>query len=144
VRHPNDFEILRDAIGVLAKKKGKSSLALYTYFGDAAPVYDRLQDLPVDVLGLDFTYSSQLLDLVSHAGSDKRLGLGVIDGRNTRVETKEEVFKVLNRVLPKLKGGVCCINPSCGLEYLPREKAYRKLTNMVKLKRMFVEKGTPG
>jgi 5-methyltetrahydropteroyltriglutamate--homocysteine methyltransferase len=141
IRHPNDFEILREGIAALAKKKGKSHLALYIYFGDAAPIYDRLQGLPVDILGLDFTYSSQLSDRVGRDGSDKSLGLGVIDGRNTRVETKEEVFKLLNKVLPKLKGDVCYLNPSCGLEYLPRDKAYRKLSNMVKLKKLFGEKG---
>lgn len=141
IRHPNDFGILREAIAALARKKGNSELALYTYFGDAAPFYDRLQGLPVDILGLDFTYSSQLADSVGRDGSDKRLGLGIIDGRNTRVETKEEVFKLLNKILPRLKGDVCYINPSCGLEYLPRDKAYRKLTNMAKLKRLFEERG---
>jgi 5-methyltetrahydropteroyltriglutamate--homocysteine methyltransferase len=141
IRHPADFEILREAITALARKKGKSKLALYTYFGDVAPIYDRLQSLPVEILGLDFTYSSQLLDRVARDGSDKRLGLGLIDGRNTRVETKEEVFKQLNRILPKLKGDTCYINPSCGLEYLPRDKAYRKLANMVKLKKLFGERG---
>jgi 5-methyltetrahydropteroyltriglutamate--homocysteine methyltransferase len=141
IRHPNDFEILREAVTTLASKKGKSKLALYTYFGDVAPIYDRLQSLSVDILGLDFTYSSQLLDRVARDGSDKRLGLGLIDGRNTRVETKEEVFKHLNRILPKLKGDICYINPSCGLEYLPRDKAYRKLANMAKLKKLFGERG---
>jgi 5-methyltetrahydropteroyltriglutamate--homocysteine methyltransferase len=77
---------------------------------------------------------------VARDGSDKALGLGMIDGRNTRVETKEEAFKFLNRVLPKLKGDVCYLNPSCGLEYLPRDKAYRKLANMAKLKKLFYEK----
>lgn len=140
LRHPNDFGILRESITVLANKKGNSHLALYTYFGDAAPFYDRLQGLPVDVLGIDFTYSSQLADRVSRDGSDKRLGLGIIDGRNTRVETKDEVFNFLNKILPRLKGDVCYVNPSCGLEYLPRDKAYRKLANMVKLKKLFEER----
>jgi len=141
IRYPNDFAIFREAIAALARKKGNSKLALYTYFGDAAPLYDRLQSLPIEVLGLDFTYSPQLVDRIGHDGSDKRLGLGLVDGRNTRLETKEEIFKLLNKILPRLKGGVCYINPSCGLEYLPRDKAYRKLANMVKLKKLFEERG---
>ncbi|HXC62388.1 MAG TPA: methylcobamide--CoM methyltransferase [Nitrospiria bacterium] len=141
IRHPNDFAILRQAVTVLARKKGNSRLALYTYFGDAAPIYDQLQSLPVEILGLDFTYSPQLADRVERDGSDKQLGLGLIDGRNTRLETKEEIFKLLNKILPRLKGDICYINPSCGLEYLPRDKAYRKLANMVKLKKMFQERG---
>ncbi len=141
IRHPNDFAILREAIAVLAGKKGNSKLALYAYFGDATPLYDQLQSLPVEILGLDFTYSPQLADRIGRDGSDKRLGLGLIDGRNTRLETKEEIFKLLNKILPRLKGDVCYLNPSCGLEYLPRDKAYRKLANMVKLKRLFEERG---
>ena len=46
----------------------------------------------------------------------------------------------MKKILPRLQGKACYLNPSCGLEYLPRDKAYRKLANMAKLKRLFEEK----
>jgi 5-methyltetrahydropteroyltriglutamate--homocysteine methyltransferase len=140
IHHPNEFTMLREAVALLAGKKMTSMLALYTYFGDASALYDQLQELPVEILGLDFTYSSELADRVGRDGSDKCLGLGLIDGRNTRLESKDEIFRTLKKILPRLKGAVCYLNPSCGLEYLPRDKAYRKLVNMAKLKRLFGER----
>ncbi|MFN3477656.1 MAG: methylcobamide--CoM methyltransferase [Candidatus Methylomirabilales bacterium] len=134
---PTDFDLFQEAMALLAEKKGSSTLALYTYFGDAAPLYEAFQDLPVDILGFDFTYSPTLPRLIEEAGSEKVLGLGLIDGRNTKMETKEALFPLLERVLPKLPGPFAYLNPSCGLEYLPRDKAYEKLCRMKALKEEF-------
>ena len=47
------------------------------------------------------------------------LVLGVVDGRNTKLETRDAVFRILDRVLPGLRGPVG-LGPSCGLELLPQ------------------------
>jgi len=134
LRHPEDMALFREALAFLARAKGGTSLLLQASFGDAAPLYPELQALPVDVLSLDFTYSPKLARLIAEAGSSKVLGLGVIDGRNTRPETPETVFPVLDRVLPKLPTGRGYLSPSCGLEFLPRERARAKLETMRQLR----------
>lgn len=134
LRNRQDFPLLKEAIEAIARKKGKAKLALYTYFGDAAPLYTRFQSLHgVDLLGLDFTYSPLLAGQIASEGSEKELGLGVIDGRNTRMETAEEVRRVLDRIAGKISQAH--LGPSCGLEYLPRERAFEKLANMAKITR---------
>jgi methionine synthase II (cobalamin-independent) len=62
------------------------------------------------------------------------LALGVVDGRNTKLETAERLFPLLDRVLPRLQGPVT-LGPSCGLEFLPRGRARAKLETLVRLAR---------
>lgn len=135
LKNLDDFEILDDAISKLIKRRKSARVALYTYFGDAAPLYGKLVRLPVDMLGLDFTYGLELPEKIARLGCERDLGLGLIDGRNTRLEGEQEVLDVLERVLPNVGSERVYLNPSCGLDYLPREVAFKKLQNMVKIAR---------
>ena len=135
LKFPGDYVIVAHALAVLAEKRGAAKLALYTYFGDAEPLYARFQELEVDTVGLDFTYNPRLVDVVAASGSPKALGLGLIDGRNTRREDAKTVVAALEKILPKIRAADSYLNPSCGLEYLPRERAFEKLKNMAAIKR---------
>lgn len=141
LRHPRDLPLLHKALVPLSQAKGSAQLSLYTYFGDATPIYEGLQELPVQILGFDFTYAPQLAKKIAAVGSQKSLGLGLIDGRNTRMETAKEVLPILDKILPHVHGEVAYLNPSCGLEYLPREKAVAKLTLMKEFKDGFLHRG---
>ena len=134
LKHPEDLELLGTALEEVAKYKGNSRLLLYTYFGSTAALYEELQGLPVDGLGLDFTYNGKALtDAISRLGSEKELGLGLIDGRNTKMEG-DEVLEALKRILPAIEAERSYLNPSCGLdEYLPREIAFKKLQRVATL-----------
>ncbi len=125
-----DFPIFQRAMEFLARHKGRARLALYLYFGDSIPLYDRLQRLPIDVLGLDFTYNPKLVQRIVMSGSVKALGLGLVDGRNTKLEGPGEVARQIDRLLPRVQADVCYLNPSCGLEYLPRDRAFAKLAHL--------------
>jgi 5-methyltetrahydropteroyltriglutamate--homocysteine methyltransferase len=133
LKNEGDFEIFERAIEEVSGKKRNAKLALYTYFGDASGLYSRFQDLPVDIVGLDFTYSKNLADVIEEFGSKKELGLGLIDARNTRMEKEDEVLPILMRVLEYVEAHQAYLNPSCGMEYLPRDVAFAKLKNMVKI-----------
>ncbi|MGQ9788619.1 MAG: methylcobamide--CoM methyltransferase [Candidatus Hadarchaeaceae archaeon] len=128
MKHPEEFGLFSEAIETVAAERGRSHLALYTYFGNAAPIYEKILDLPVDAIGLDFTYATRLSQTIAEFGCDKDIGLGLIDGRNTKLERPEEILEKLWPILPALKGETVYINPSCGLgDYLPREIAFQKL-----------------
>jgi 5-methyltetrahydropteroyltriglutamate--homocysteine methyltransferase len=132
LKNPQDFEIFESAVGEISKNKGNARLALYTYFGDAAKLYDKLQSLPIDIIGLDFTYDQKLPNVIESSGSEKELGLGLIDGRNTKIENVKETAKVATKILKRLNAERAYLNPSCGLdEYLPREVAFEKMKNLV-------------
>lgn len=127
--HPHDLEVVREAVARLSQAKGAARIILTTFFGDVAPVYEELQTFPVDYLGLDFTYSSKLPRLVHERGAALGLSLGLVDARNTKLETKEEIFPILDLVMPRLRG-IVHLGPSCGLEFLPRDRARAKLQNL--------------
>ena len=138
LKHPGDFPLLKQSTAALASRKGSAQLALAVYFGDPAPIYEKLQALPVDVLGLDFTYNPKLVDLIAARGSDKTLAVGLVDGRNTRQEDPNAVARELERLFRNLPSKRAILNPSCGLEYLPRDRARLKLKLLPAIKKVFL------
>lgn len=139
VRNPTDILLLGRELDLIIKYKGGAQIALYTYFGDTANIYQELQSLPIDILGLDFTYSQRLPEVIASLENKKVLGLGLIDGRNTKMESEEDIFPILSQIMPAIGAGNCYLNPSCGLEYLPWDRAFHKLENMKRLCDKFVE-----
>jgi 5-methyltetrahydropteroyltriglutamate--homocysteine methyltransferase len=141
IKYPNDWKIFEASLAPLAEARDKIlksgrklELALYVYFHDCAPLYEKLLALPVDVVGLDFTYSPQLVDIVASKGSPKPLGLGLIDGRNTPLEDPAQIARQVERMLPKIKGERAFLGPSSGLEYLPCDQAFAKLELLSKVR----------
>jgi 5-methyltetrahydropteroyltriglutamate--homocysteine methyltransferase len=134
LKHPDDFKIFAKAVEKIVAAKGPADLALYTYFGDAAPFYEKFLELPVDVLGFDFTYSARLPDVISRLGCKKDIGLGIVDGRNTRLEGVEEILFPLKSVLRAVGSENVYLSPSCGLgDYLPRDVAFKKLQRVAEI-----------
>jgi 5-methyltetrahydropteroyltriglutamate--homocysteine methyltransferase len=138
LKQPGDISLVERSLHALAARKGSAQLALSVYFGDPAPIYDRLQALPVDLLVLDFTYSPHLVETVATRGAGKTLGLGLIDGRNTRLEDPARVVRQLEKIAMGTKSGRAWLTPSCGLEYLPRDRARKKLHHLAAIKKTFL------
>jgi 5-methyltetrahydropteroyltriglutamate--homocysteine methyltransferase len=141
LKYPADFDVFRAALGKVceAKKQAaaaakKAQLALHVYFHDCASLYEKLAQLPVDVLGVDFTYNQKLVDTVSAAGSPIPLALGLVDARNTKLEKPGDVARQIEKLLPKIAGGKAYLGPSAGLEYLPRDRACAKLELLSKIR----------
>ncbi len=111
----------------------RSRRALYTYFGHLDGLYPAVLDLPVDVLGIDFVAGPRNWELLRRGAwpKDKDLGLGVLDARNTRLETPEEVAKACRRAAEVVPASSLYVGPSAGLEFLPRRVARKKLEALV-------------
>jgi 5-methyltetrahydropteroyltriglutamate--homocysteine methyltransferase len=139
LKHPEDAAVLGEALVVLARGKAAARLSLATYFGDASPIYDDLQDMPVDMLHFDLICGPRLARLIAERGSDKAISLGIIDARTTKLETSEAVFPVLDFVGRQLRGPAH-LAPSAGLEYLPRGRARGKLEAMRRLRDAYAGK----
>ncbi len=139
LKYPQDFALAERSLRALAARKGSAQLVLALYFGDPAPIYPRLQKLPVDVLGLDFTYSQKLVEVIARDGSSKTLALGLVDGRNTKLEDAQVVARQLETLLRNEASTRTYLSPSCGLEYLPRDRAQLKLKHLAIIKKTFLE-----
>jgi 5-methyltetrahydropteroyltriglutamate--homocysteine methyltransferase len=143
LKYPGEWEVFAKALDPLVRAKQEAvkrgrriQLALYFYFQDCVPHYERLVALPVDLVGLDFSYNPKLVDTIAAAGSPIALGLGLVDGRNTMLENPETVARQIEKILPRITGQRACLGPSCGLEYLPRDRAFAKLELVAKIGRM--------
>jgi len=109
----------------------QAETALYTWFGSADGILPALLGLPVDTLGLDFVSGRDNWEALKSVRFGKKLGAGIVDGRNTRIESLEQIEESIRRLSEFVSADRIYVNPSCGLEYLPREIAFEKLKRMV-------------
>lgn len=133
VRSPGDVEIVCQALTGLLKKQSDVTLELALYFGDAVPLLPQLAEFPVDSVTFDLTYSPKLVDTLAARGFPLGVGLGIVDARNTRPEETARLVPAIKKVAAKVQGDVV-LTTSCGLEYLPRDKARAKLKLLAELK----------
>jgi 5-methyltetrahydropteroyltriglutamate--homocysteine methyltransferase len=112
---------------------------LHTCFGYAHIVHDRPSGYPfLRELGgcaathLSLEAAQPDLDLeVLRELTDKTIVLGVLDLDATEVETLEVVASRIRRALDVVPLERLVVAPDCGMKYLPRERAFRKLEAMV-------------
>ncbi|MBZ5543244.1 MAG: hypothetical protein LAO07_06135 [Acidobacteriia bacterium] len=71
-------------------------------------------------------------------GSAKPLALGLVDGRNTRLEDTRTVAGQLEKIGRCLGSARAWLSPSCGFEYLPRDRAQLKLRHLRTIRREFL------
>jgi 5-methyltetrahydropteroyltriglutamate--homocysteine methyltransferase len=117
---------------------------LHTCFGYAHIVHDRpsgypflgeLNDCAATHLSLEAAQpnldSQVLRDL-----PDKTIVLGVLDLGSSEVETAEVVAARIRRALEVVPPERLVVAPDCGMKYLPRGRAFRKLAVMVAAARL--------
>ena len=104
--------------------------ALYLYFGDAEGIYPQILDLPFDLIGLDFVMGPQNEALLKRSPFTKKLGLGIIDARNTRLESPDDIAEKIRTLGDGIDPDRIHVSPSAGLEFLPREVAQEKLRQL--------------
>jgi 5-methyltetrahydropteroyltriglutamate--homocysteine methyltransferase len=122
-----EYKPFAAAINALLGGVKGAETGVYTWFGDAAAILDQMLELPVNVIGLDFATGKKNWDAIKGAKFDKKLGFGIVDGRNTRLESASEITDAVKRITQIVPEDRLYINPSSGLEYVPRETAFAKL-----------------
>jgi 5-methyltetrahydropteroyltriglutamate--homocysteine methyltransferase len=100
---------------------------LYMYFGDVEGIYPQILDLPFDLIGLDFIMGAKNEGLLNRTPFTKKLGLGIIDARNSRLEQPADIAERIKALSDGIDPDNIHVSPSAGLEFLPREVAQEKL-----------------
>jgi 5-methyltetrahydropteroyltriglutamate--homocysteine methyltransferase len=121
--HDPDLVGLGEALGSLS---GHAPLVLQLTFGDAGPLLDRLADLPVDGLGIDFYLTS--LEAVP-AGFARLLLAGVVDARSSAVEDPSIVAEFVTRLQARA-GGEIALVPNGDLQFVAEPIAREKLATL--------------
>ena len=98
---------------------------VWTYFGDAAPVFPLLSRLPVTAVGIDLAETDT--NHLDRFAERRGIGLGCIDPRTTLVEDSAEVARLVRSVYEKLRPTGVWLGPGGPLDLLPTEPASRKL-----------------
>jgi 5-methyltetrahydropteroyltriglutamate--homocysteine methyltransferase len=120
-----DFGLFQSLYKGLRETVDVPEILIALYFGNATPYVDQLAKVAVDGILFDFTYSPGLKDALK--GFDKNIGLGILNGRNTRMEKPDKAIKEAESILKEVKSKNAYITSSCGLEFLPRNRAFDKL-----------------
>ena len=131
VFNKDDYGTFHKAITKLLDGVSGAETGVYTWFGDCAGILAQMQELPCDVIGLDFAAGPGNWEALESTTFEKKLGAGIVDARNTRLESAAEVAESVKRLSGAVSPERLYVNPSCGLEYLPREVALEKLKVMV-------------
>jgi 5-methyltetrahydropteroyltriglutamate--homocysteine methyltransferase len=113
--------------------------AVHICFGYAAIIHQRpsaysfLPELAtVDVQQISIETAQSHLDCKVLLGlASKTILLGVLDLADMTVETPTIVADRIRRALPYVDANRIVVAPDCGLKYLPREIAFRKMQAMV-------------
>ena len=91
---------------------------------------DALDACQADEISIECAQPRLKMDLVLGLPS-KRVHVGVIDLRDTEVESPETVARRIEAALEFLPPPRLVVAPDCGMKYLTREVAFAKLCNMV-------------
>jgi len=124
--HPELVDLARAAFERLAK--AGVSLALYPYFFPNTNLVQSLANFPVAQVGLDVRSRERSADTIDRLGALKQtVVLGVVDARNTRVESAREIGDLVDAALKNVGADRLWLSTTTGTEYLPHDVAIKKL-----------------
>jgi 5-methyltetrahydropteroyltriglutamate--homocysteine methyltransferase len=104
--------------------------AAYFYFGLPGTALPVAVDAGFVTIGIDLTIPGAL-DQLKGNQKPQKLAAGVVDSRNTRLETVDQIVSSTTAAAALIGPDKLYVNPNMGLEFLPREQAFDKLVRLV-------------
>lgn len=121
------FGSVNDELKRLAKAAdGKTIIA--TYFGDLTLCMQEIAELKADYIGVDVVSFPDNYETLVKSGL-KNVQLGALDARNIKLEDDVR----LRNQIEMLDSEDMIVSTNCGLEFLPREYALRKVDLLSKI-----------
>lgn len=134
-------ESVRAAYRAIAEAAGPAETVVWTFFGDAAPVFPLLASLPVGVVGVDLAETEPAA--LRAARGPAGLGFGCIDPRTTLIEEPAELAGIVRRTADRLGSRTVLLGPGSALDLLPWEAAVRKLALLPAARSALTPGGNP-
>jgi len=133
VHDPQHIELAREAYRRIAA--AGVPIAVQPYFLPADRILETLASFPLAQIGVDVrsrdTTALRRLDVFK----GKTVVLGIVDARNTRLETASELAELVEEALKLVPSDSLWLAPTTGLEYLPHDVASKKLTALAEAAR---------
>ncbi|KZX12652.1 methionine synthase [Methanobrevibacter curvatus] len=108
--------------------------------GDIKDIFKDLTSFNVDIIDCEFAGNPCNFDFLNGNAKyldGKKIGLGVIDTSNPKIESVEEIVQTIEKGIAIVGENNLLIDPDCGMKMLSEEIAFKKLENMVKAIKTF-------
>jgi 5-methyltetrahydropteroyltriglutamate--homocysteine methyltransferase len=130
---PQHIELAREAYRRIAA--AGVPIALHAYFFPADRILETLASFPLAQIGIDVRSRDTTVLRRLDVFKGKTVVLGVVDARNTRLETASELGKLADEALRLVPSDDLWLAPTTGLEYLPHDVASNKLAALAEVAR---------
>lgn len=118
----------------------RARLAVHLTMFPADGVLEIAARLPVAVVGIDLrSRPTRALDRIDVLPGE--VVLGIVDARNTRLETADDLARAIDRAAARVGPERLWLAPTTALEYLPHDVALQKLRVLVAASRSFLAAG---
>lgn len=136
--HPNHADLARAMLHDIRYKISTAKFILNLFYFPLAPLWPKLQAMPVEGLNLDMTHDeSALLDAMRRSPGDQEIGFGVANALTTKPDDVDRSVALLTHWAEHTNATRIFATPSSGLEGLPRQFAYQKLAFLSQVKARF-------
>ena len=105
-----------------------ATVILHCYFGDAAPLIERLLGLPVAGIGVDLVETD--VAALGRRWADKALLIGCLNGRSSVVESVDVTVELVRHIADTVQPGDLYVSSNCELQYLPTAAAEQKVRRL--------------
>lgn len=139
VNRKEDWKLFERLYEIVAVEITKAEKILFLNFGHLEGIYPKVFNLAVDTIGCELTRNHPNWSILKTSPFEKKLMAGIVDARNTKMETEAELAEVVQRLSEIVPFEKLSVSPSHGLEFLPRSVAKKKLAVLAASVKSFKE-----
>ena len=122
-----DLPLFLQVYEILTAQLSKAEKIVQFNFGNIEGIYPKILNLNVERIGIELTPGHKNWDVIKSAQFTKKLMAGIVDARNTRMESEAELVKLLHQLGESVNLDNTWLSTSHSLEFLPRANARKKL-----------------
>ncbi len=128
------LSLIKPTYDKLAQVSSKIKIVVATYFEHSIEATKVLVNTPIYALALDFLYGKKNLEsLEAIANSNKKLIVGLVDGRNIWKNDIEKSINILEEISKKIEKENILVSSSCSLLHTPFTLRYEtKMDEQIK------------
>lgn len=135
LRHKQDLKLFFQAYEIVTAERSKAEKTILFNFGSIEGIYPKILELPVERIGIELIKGHKNWDVLKEAKWTKKLMAGVIDARNTKMESESEVVELVQRLGDEIALDQVWLSHNHSLEFLPRSNADKKMELLVHVAR---------
>jgi 5-methyltetrahydropteroyltriglutamate--homocysteine methyltransferase len=131
-----DIKVAKKAVEIIAD--GLSVPVSLHVCGEVADIFDELLKFNVNIVDCEFAGIAANINALENVNlRGKKIGFGCLDTKTDRVETKEEVEKLIKKGIDIIGAENMIADPDCGMRMRSREAAFSKLEVMAGVAKEF-------